>query len=464
MKLPRLVIAGTHSGAGKTTVATGLMAALSSKMRVQPFKVGPDYIDPAYHTFITDRKSRNLDGWMLEEDVVRYLFRKNMQGADIGIIEGVMGLYDGAEVNSQRGSTAHIAKVLGAPVVLVVDGSAMAASAGAMVLGYKSFDQELNLAGVIFNNIGGHGHYLILKEAVEKYTGIRVFGYLLKNKEVQLPSRHLGLVPSGEIASLREKLSQLASLVEKTVEVEELVKLAGNWLQEFPANSYTLKGQREYPVKVAVAYDKAFNFYYWDNLELLEELGATIEFFSPLEDRRLSPGIEAIIWGGGFPEVFADKLEQNITMKMDLKKSLSQGLPYYAECGGLMYLTDSLQDFEGAKYQMVGWLQGDCCMTSRLQRFGYAHLILQQECIWGKEGEKTRVHEFHRSKTDIVASPAAYNLTKQRNGKITKQWECGYMKGNGVAGYAHLHLYSNTKFAENFLKAALNYSKSADKN
>lgn len=464
MKLPRLVIAGTHSGAGKTTVATGLMAALSAKMRVQPFKVGPDYIDPAYHTFITERKSRNLDGWMLEEDIVRYLFRKNMQGAEIGIIEGVMGLYDGAEVSSQQGSTAQIAKVLGAPVVLVVDGRAMAASAGAMVLGYKSFDPKLNLAGVIFNNVGGEGHYQILKEAVEKYTGIRVFGYLPKNKEVMLPSRHLGLVPSGEIASLREKLSQLAYLIEKTVEVEELVKLAQNWTQEFPTPSYTLQGNREYPVKVAVAYDKAFNFYYWDNLELLEELGATLEFFSPLKDRKLPSGIDAIIWGGGFPEVFAQELEQNISLKMDIKKSLSQGMSYYAECGGLMYLTDSLQDFEGEKYKMVGWLQGNCCMTSRLQRFGYAQLTLQQDCIWGKAGDKIKVHEFHRSKTEAVDAPTAYSLIKQRKGQVTQQWECGYLKGNGVAGYAHLHLYSNTKFAENFLQAAVNYHKFAGKN
>ncbi len=464
MKLPRLVIAGTHSGAGKTTVATGLMAALSAKMRVQPFKVGPDYIDPAYHTFITERKSRNLDGWMLEEDVVRYLFRKNMQGAEIGIIEGVMGLYDGAEVSSQQGSTAQIAKVLGAPVVLVVDGRAMAASAGAMVLGYKSFDPELNLAGVIFNNVGGEGHYQILKEAVEKYTGIRVFGYLPKNKEVMLPSRHLGLVPSGEIASLREKLSQLANLIEKTVEVEELVKLAQNWPQEFSDPSYTLQGNREYPVKVAVAYDKAFNFYYWDNLELLEELGATLEFFSPLKDKTLPSGIDAIIWGGGFPEVFAQELEQNISLKMDIKKSLSQGMSYYAECGGLMYLTDSLQDFEGEKYKMVGWLQGNCCMTSRLQRFGYAQLTLQQDCIWGKAGDKIKVHEFHRSKTEAVDAPTAYSLIKQRKGQVTQQWECGYLKGNGVAGYAHLHLYSNTKFAENFLQAAVNYHKFAGKN
>ncbi|MDD2211392.1 MAG: cobyrinate a,c-diamide synthase [Desulfitobacteriaceae bacterium] len=452
MNFPRLVIAGTQSGVGKTTIATGLMAALTRNRTVQPFKVGPDYIDPAYHTYITGRYSRNLDGWMLDADAVAYLFYKNMAGADIAVIEGVMGLFDGAENGADNGSTAQIAKILRAPVVLVVDAGGMATSAAALVQGYHRFDPGLQLAGIVINNVGGEGHYCLVKETIENYTGIRVFGYLSKNAGIKWPERQLGLVPSGELADLKEKIQGLAALVEETVEVDALLKLAETWSQNPPAGKVYIP--ELYPpntVPVAVAYDEAFNFYYRDNLDLLIELGAEIRFFSPRTDRSLPEGVAGLILGGGFPEVFAAELQENISMKTSIKDALTAGVPYYAECGGLMYLAESLVDFQDNNFSMVGWLKGECRMTSRLQRFGYAYLELEQDCMWGEKGEKIRIHEFHHSQACFSAIPTVYSLTKQRRDRITQEWRCGFQQGNGIAGYAHLHFYSNLDFACNFL-------------
>lgn len=473
--LPRLVIAGTHSGAGKTTVSMGLMAALSRKMTVQPYKVGPDYIDPAYHTFITGRKSRNLDGYLLGEEVLLYLLKKNMAGAEIAVIEGVMGLFDGLSTGNYSGSTAHIARVCRAPVLLVVDGSGMAASAAALVGGYHHFCPDLPLAGVIFNRLSGEGHYRILKEAVEVNTGVRVFGYLAQEAELELPSRHLGLVPSGEIPALRAKVDRLVAEVERTVEVEALVRLAREWPQPLPAGKFHLEllelpgvneagieegrmeeaGREE--VSIAVAYDEAFNFYYWDSLELLEEMGARLEYFSPLRDKELPAGASALLLGGGFPEVFAQELQENAGMRSDVKNKLEQGLPYLAECGGLMYLLTTLVDFSGKEYEMAGYLQGKCRMTPRLQRFGYADLRLEKTCVLGKKGDRIRIHEFHRSLVEGTTEPTAYLLSKQKGPQQEEKWQCGYLKDNGIAGYPHLHFYGNPGFARHFLAAARQY-------
>jgi len=465
--LPRLVIAGTQSGVGKTTVSMGLLAALAKRIKVQPYKVGPDYIDPAYHTFITGRKSRNLDGWMLDEDTLLYLFGKNMASAGMALIEGVMGLFDGAEIGNDRGSTAQIAKVLKAPVILVIDGSGMAASGAAMVKGYGDFDPELDLAGVIFNRVSGEAHYQLLKEAVESYTGIKAFGYLPVETNVELPSRHLGLVPSVEIPGLQEMVDRLALLVEKTVEVEELLRLAVEWRRPLPDSCFSLdiagtaEIRKQDKIPVAVAYDKAFNFYYWDSLDLLEELGASLVFFSPLDDKKLPPGVGGLILGGGFPEVFAGELQENEEMKKSIREALDSGLPYYAECGGLMYLLKSLENFEGEKFKMTGWLKGSCRMSPRLQRFGYASLELKEDCIFGPAGSALCVHEFHRSRVEDGEARTVYRLYKKRQGKISSEWECGYLKGNGVAGYPHLHFYSNIEFARSFLANAGNYLKNA---
>jgi len=457
LKFPRLVIAGTQSGVGKTQGALGVMAVFARQLQVQPYKVGPDYIDPAYHTWITGRKSRNLDGWLLKDEVLLHLFRKNAAGAHLAIIEGVMGLFDGAGSGEDRGSTAQVAKILRAPVILVLDGSGMSTSSAAMVKGYQEFDRQLNLAGVILNRVSGEKHYQLLKEAIETHTGVKVFGYLPKEAGIELPSRHLGLVPSGEIASLREKLEKLADLMSRTVEVEKLLSFAATWPEGVPGSEYCPVGL--YPPKsvpLAIAYDEAFNFYYWDNLELLEELGARLEFFSPRRDKQLPQGVGGLLLGGGFPEVFAQELQDNGEMRRKVRQALQAGLPYAAECGGLMYLLEKLSDLEGQEYQMVGWLQGVCRMTRRLQRFGYAELALQQESVYGVPPQQVRVHEFHHSLVESTEQQI-FQLTKLRQGRPEQQWECGYRKGSGVAGYAHLHYYANPALAANFLRAAAGY-------
>jgi len=454
---PRLVIAGTQSSVGKTTIAAGLMAVLAQRLRVQPYKVGPDYIDPAYHTLITGRKSRNLDSWLLSEEALLYLFAKNAAGADIAIVEGVMGLYDAAQTGEEQGSTAHVAKIMRAPVVLVLDGSGMAASAAAMVKGYKEFDPGLKLGGVILNRVGGTGHYQILKEAIEGYTGVKVLGYLPSDLEIQLPSRHLGLVPSGEITSLRDKIAKLAELVSETVDIEGLLSLALNWPEPLPHSNYCLELLYEpRSIPLAVAYDEAFNFYYWDNLELLEELGARLEFFSPRKDRGLPRGVGGLLLGGGVPEVFAGELQDNGEMRRSVRQALEEGLPYVAECGGLMYLLEKLSDLQGREFQMVGWLKGQCRMTRSLQRFGYAELQLAGDSVYGQPPLSTRAHEFHYSQVES-SERRVLLLRQERRGRPARQWECGYAKGAGVAGYAHLHYYANPALARNFLRAAREY-------
>ncbi len=458
MNCPRLVIAGTQSGVGKTTISMGLMSAIAKRMKIQPFKVGPDYIDPTYHTFATGRKSRNLDGWMIDPSVLVYLFQRNIVGAEIAIIEGVMGLFDGLGIEKDVGSTAQVAKILKAPVILVIDGKGVSASAAAMVLGYKCFDPELDLAGVIVNRVNGESHYRLLKESIERYTDLKVFGYLPADICLELPSRHLGLVPGLEIKGLKEKLALLASRLEKTVEIDELIRFTIKRSKRIDAVNFSIPHVEEKNrVPIAVAYDQAFSFYYWDNLELLEDMGAKLEFFSPLKDQALPNPLGGLYLGGGFPEVFAQELQDNVAIKKAIKNSLEKGLPYFGECGGLMYLTDSIEGFDGEKHKMVGWFKGDCRLTQKLQQFGYVQLELKQDCVLGKKGSAMRAHEFHRSVVQLNNVPAVYRVCKKRQGRETIVWDCGYSKGNGVAGYPHIHFYSNIDFAHSFVAAAKNH-------
>lgn len=448
MEFPRLIIAGTSSGVGKTTVVMGLLKAISKYYIVQPFKVGPDYIDPTYHSHISGRKSRNLDGWILDDETIIHLFRKNIKEADIALIEGVMGLYDGVSNSSQQGSTAQIAKILKAPVILIIDGSGISTSIAAIVKGYQEFDREVEIKGVIINGVSGEGHYLLLKDAIEKHTKIKVFGYLTHQKEYSLPERHLGLVPSLEMTKLDESLNILAQNIEQTVDINGLLELALSWTKEVPKSTFNIgKAPVSEKVNLGVAYDEAFHFYYWDNVELFKEWGVKLQFFSPLEDKKIPANIDGLLIGGGFPEVFADKLEKNKTMREDIYISLNNGLPYYAECGGLMYLMESFIDEEGRTYEMVGWFKGQAKMTKKLQRFGYANLILDENCLFGKKGSSVRVHEFHYSDIENTQDSKVFSLVKEK-----RDWKCGLQKGDGLAGYPHLHFYSNLQFAFNLVE------------
>lgn len=458
MKVQKLMIAGMSSGVGKTTLTMGILAALTKRMVVQPFKVGPDYIDPAYHTYITGRKCRNLDNYLMTDDIVEKLFHKNMKEAQIGIIEGVMGLYDGAHMISDIGSSASIAKALKCPVILVVDGSGIAKSIAAIVKGFIDFDPSVQIYGVIINKINSRSHYELLKEAIERYTSAKCYGYLPKNDIGTLKSRHLGLIPSCEIDGLNLKIDAVCKAVEETVDLEGLLRLATNETKEVTLELKPVERQFE-DVHIGVAYDEAFNFYYEDNLDLFRELGAKISFFSPMKDNELPKNIGMLYFGGGFPEVFAKELSENELMKKDIIQKLYSGMPYFAECGGLMYLTKEIKLLDGESYSMVGWLEGVSNMTKRLQRFGYKTLTLNQDCILGKQGDSINIHEFHHSQTELDSLTKVYTLNKIKDHNLVSTYSCGYVKGNGVAGYPHFHLHGNVEMAINLLKAAEDYIK-----
>lgn len=511
MSIPGIIIAGTHSGAGKTTISTGVMAALAKRgLKVQPFKVGPDYIDPAYHTFITGNHSRNLDCWMLEEETVRHLFNKNCVGRDIAVIEGVMGLYDGHGGNTSTGSTAHIAKITGCPVVLMASGEGISYSIGALVQGYRLFDPAVNLAGVILNNVKSEGHFALLKDNIESSTGVRVLGFMPPVNGASLPSRHLGLVPSCEIEGLREKISLIANAVEKHIDLDSLMELAGRaacgagtavgaGVTIGTADAVSAAGaglttgavdsaeflRRKFPFAceikiqieerkkplIGVAMDKAFNFYYRDSLELLEELGAGLVYFSPVDDGALPEGISGLYFGGGFPEVFAKELQINTGMKESVKKAALGGMPVFAECGGLMYLSEGIKTLEGEFFSMAGVIPGICEMAPSLQRFGYVEVNILEDCVIAGRGEKIRAHEFHHSDIRLNDSVQAYTMdekaevlycyevVKSRRGSADKRWNCGYKVCNVLAGYAHMHLWSNPSFAAKFVKSCAEYGR-----
>ena len=449
--MKKFLIAGTSSGVGKTTLTLGVMQALKKRgMKVQPYKVGPDYIDTAYHSKVTGNKSRNLDSYMLEDEKVKYLFERAMKEKDIAVVEGVMGLYDGKGTTIDNCSSSAMAKLLKLPVILVIDARAMAASSAAMVLGYKMIDPEVNIVGVIANNVKTKSHFKLVKESVEHYCNIPVIGYLPPNEAWRLPSRHLGLVPSSELDALEEMFEKLGEAIEQTIDIDKLLELCE--AEEVTSSFEKVIEPLKQKVKgtMAVAYDEAFNFYYEDNLELLRDLGIKLVYFSPLRDKVL-PDCDWIYIGGGFPEVFAKELEANEKMRESLYKAHKKQIPIYAECGGLMYLGSYLVDEEGKRYSMVGILEGESKMTSGLKRFGYCYGEALEDTILSKKGESLRGHEFHHSEF-YSKELAAYRMRKNKEDDDDKTWLGGYSKGNTLASYLHIHFYSHLDAVERFLK------------
>mgnify|MGYP000845315653 CR=1 FL=1 len=473
VNVPRVVIAGTNSGCGKTTVTVGLISALVKRgIKVQGFKVGPDYIDPMLHTHVTSRYSRNLDSWMLKEEILMHLFCKNSAGCDISVIEGVMGFYDGFGGNSIEGSTAHVAKILKSPVILVLNARGMSLSAAAMVKGFMDFKGGADVKGVILNKVSSHGLYLLLKDIIEENTCVKVIGYIPQSEDYTLPERHLGLVPGGEIKDIEDKLLRLTEAVEKTIDLELLMKIArgapdlceveGSELDVIPVTPVV-------KTRIAIAMDNAFNFYYRDNLELLEALGAELIYFSPLKDEKLPSGINGVYFGGGYPEIFAEALSKNSSMRQDINLKLQQGLPAYGECGGLMYLCRTLKDIKGDIFEMTGIFPAQCEMTTSLKRFGYANVTLTENCTLGEAGYESRAHEFHYSTLNMDEDLKNYNIKscydvskQKRSGEIIK-WKDGWKIKNTLSGYPHIHFWSNPDFAKGFVKNCIknkeNYSR-----
>ena len=450
--MKKVLIAGTGSGVGKTTISLGIMQALTKRnLKVQPYKVGPDYIDPSYHTFITNRYSRNLDSYMLDDEKIKYIVKNSSKDADISVIEGVMGLYDGYGIDLDDCTSSYTSKLLKTPVILVINAKAMASSAAAMVLGYKMLDENVNIAGVITNNVRSESHYLLLKEAIEKYTGVEVLGYFPPNKEFSLESRHLGLIPSVEMDSLKTKFDNLADEIEKYIDIDRIIEIAES--EEFDTSFNLQEFIDEHNCKdktIAIAYDKAFNFYYRENIELFEKLGMKIEYFSPINDKEV-PVCDYIYIGGGFPEIFAKELHNNKNIRESIVKAHKNNIPIYAECGGLMYLGEKLEAQDKNIYDMVGIFKGCSKMTSSLKRFGYCLGEAKEDTILAKKGEIIKGHEFHHSIFESDEE-CAYYMRKMKDEKIIDEWDGGYSKGNTLATYLHTHFYNNLDCIANFIE------------
>lgn len=437
-----IIISSNSSGGGKTTFTLGLMKALKSRrLDVQGYKVGPDYIDPAFHKEVTKKASRNLDSFLMgEEGIIKNYLKGN---GDVGIIEGVMGLYDGIGA-SEKASTYDVSRLLGnMPIILILSPKGQSASLCAEINGFKNY-RNANIAGVVLNSVS-EKYYNLLKYAIEENCDTKVFGYIPKTPEISLSSRHLGLVQSMEILNLEEKLDACGKLIEKYIDIDEILKS----MQEFKVNSSPTECKVGIkPLRIGVALDKAFSFYYKENLELLEELGEII-YFSPINDKALSQNLDFLYIGGGYPEVFKEQLENNYSMRNSIKAALENGLRCYAECGGLMYLTNSI---DGA--QMVGFFDGESIMTKSLQRFGYCRVKISPKCFHEKfktEEFEVNAHEFHKSQVNLNEENV-YEVEKTQYNGETIKWKCGYFKKNTLAGYAHINFLGN----EGFLRALIN--------
>lgn len=452
VSIPRVVIAGTQSGVGKTTLVAGLLGALRAQgVKVQSFKVGPDYIDPGFHKLASGRDSYNLDTWLVGPEKLAPFFAHQMEGADLAVIEGVMGLYDGGKKGIS--STAEIAKMLKAPVVLVIDTRSMGESAAALALGFKTYDSEVDFRGVLLNRLGSDNHERMIVEALERLE-IPIIGCIHRDDRMQSPERHLGLTPVTEIDPT-EALRVIQSVVEESVDLEAFKKVA----ESAPVLSFEEEevGAKEKVARIGVAYDEAFSFYYPASLAALEKVGADIVYFSPLRDREI-PEVDALLFGGGFPEMFLADLEQNESMKESIRAVAKEGMPIYAECGGLMYLCESITDFDGHVHQTVGLVPAVTVMQQKLQRVGYVTATMQRDTILGIEGEALRGHEFHFSTMEPTVEdfPWAFSFV---GGRMPKAHLGGYAKDNILASYLHLNFAGSESAATHFVKCAVDFKK-----
>ncbi len=439
--VPRVVLAGTHSGCGKTTVFCAVLQALVNRQRkVGAFKCGPDYIDPMFHSSIIGAKSTNLDLFFFEENTLKYLLCKNGIGCDINLIEGVMGFYDGVGLTT-KASTYEIAQVTQSPVVLVVGASGASLSILAAIQGFLGFCPEHQICGVILNQCSAATYAILAAEIGRRFDGtVWPLGYLPPLPECSLESRHLGLVTAAEVKNLREKLQILAEHAEQTIDLDSLWDLA-NQAPQVSCHPVKLP-LFEDKVRIAVARDNAFCFYYQDNLDALTEMGAELIPFSPLTDTRLPPNIHGLYLGGGYPELYARQLGENASMRASVKKALEHGLPCIAECGGFMYLTEFI-----GEHPMVGHLPGRCFDTGKSRRFGYIRLQAKADNMLCKAGEEIPAHEFHY--WDCEHPGDAFTAVKPSG----KSWSCVVATKTLYAGYPHLHFYANPDFALNFYQA-----------
>lgn len=461
-KVPRVMIAGTSSGSGKTTIVCGILAALKKRgLQAASCKCGPDYIDPMFHSQIFGVPAKNLDLFFTSAEYTRYLMMKNATGTDLTIMEGVMGFYDGMQMDSPEASSYDLAKQTETPVILIVNGKGMALSIQAVIKGFLDFMPDHTIKGVILNGVTKMTGKLMM-EQIEKNLGIKVYGCVPCLKDNTLASRHLGLVTPYELEHIGQEIDQLGEIIEENVLLDDLLALA----KEAPpvservpegiieiiekAKNQFLEGKKN--IRLALAYDKAFCFYYKDNLELLKEMGCDLISFSPLEDAVIPDNIDGILLGGGYPEVYAKQLSENSSMLACMKKAAEDGVPILAECGGFMYLHKELEDENGVFYPMAGILDGTAANQRKLVRFGYITLEANEENEYLQQGETIKAHEFHYWDSDQNGS--SFRAVKP-SGK--RSWQCVHAKQNLLAGYPHFSFYSNLNVPYRFIEKCQKY-------
>ena len=442
---PTLILAGTTSGVGKTTISLAIMYALKYKkgFSVQPFKIGPDFIDPSYHKIITGRESRTLDAWMMGKNGIVSSLQDTAIDVDVAIIEGVMGLFDGLSGKTDFASTAYVAKILNTPVILIIDAAKAARSIAAMAFGYLHFDRRLKISGIILNNVSGPKHAKYLIEACKNTIHVPILGIVKRDHQLKIDERHLGLIPTDELeSSNKNKIRKLANKVSEEIYYDKIISLLRLKKSKLtrPANRSQSKAPKL--VKIGVALDSSFNFYYNENLNILRNLGAEITYFSPIDDIHISEDISGLILGGGFPEVMADKLNSNQSMLKSIKKVAQQGMPIYGECGGLMYLTRSITGYKNSKknFRMVGLIDAKTEMTGKLTlNYTQADMITP---VFG-DIKNIRGHEFHYSKLKELPQDSKYVYYMKRGTGIDGGKHDGIMTYSCLASYMHLHFYDS---------------------
>ena len=452
MKVPRVLLAAGASGSGKTLITCGLLQALVNRgLKTASFKCGPDYIDPMFHSRVIGTKSRNLDTFFTDKEITRYLLCQNAAGCEISVMEGVMGFYDGVAGTTTRASAYDLACVTDTPVILIVNSRGMSVSLAAYVKGFMEYRKDSHIEGVIFNQMSPM-LYPRMKKLLEDELGVRVLGYVPKVEDCVIESRHLGLVLPDEIPELQANLQRLSEILEKTLDIDGIIQVAEG-APEIEAQEPILDFCVKKPLRIGVADDEAFCFFYEDNFRILEKMGAELVHFSPVRDQKLPCGLDGLLLYGGYPELNGRELENNTSMREDIKKALDTGMPCMAECGGFMYLHDEMEGMDGNIYHMAGVIPGKAYRTPRLNRFGYVTLTQKQTVLGADMLGEIPAHEFHYFDSENCGK--AFLAKKPES---SRQWECIHGTETMLAGFPHLYYYGNPKVPEAFLRACMTYN------
>lgn len=455
MKIPRILLAAGSSGSGKTLITCGLLEALVERgLKTASFKCGPDYIDPMFHSRVIGTKSRNLDTFFTGSEVTKYLLTRNARDCEIAVMEGVMGFYDGVAGTTTTASAYDLAKVTDTPVILIVNSRGMSVSLAAYVKGFLEYKKDSHIKGVIFNQMSPM-LYPRMKKLLEEELGVAVLGYVPKVEDCVIESRHLGLVLPDEIPELKDRLHKLAGVLEETLDIDRILELAGEAPDLLDAKPESVTDFRlSEPVRIGVAEDEAFCFFYADNFRLLGEMGAEIVPFSPMEDKQLPDDLDGLLLYGGYPELNGKKLEQNTTMKDMIREKLKAGMPCMAECGGFMYLHEEMEGMDGNFYQMAGVIPGKAYRTSKLSRFGYVTLTQKKPALGMEDFGEIPAHEFHYFDSENCGGDFHAAKPESKRG-----WDCIHGTDTMLAGFPHLYYYGNPEVPKAFLKKCLAYKK-----